>query len=103
MGRTALVVLARGPSTATPPLSLTIPLDTATAPASLTPTGPPRVFTRGRLPAPASRLLSVVTATVTTARTPSTTSRSTDTAATSTRAVTATTSPSSTDSTTKAL
>merc|ERR1739842_83288 len=56
--------MGRGPPTATPPLSLTIPLAaTATAstvPATLTCTGPPRAFTRGRL-SPATLPLSPTT------------------------------------------
>merc|ERR1719211_669283 len=62
--RTVLAVLARGPPMATPPLSLTTPLEdtatTSTVPAPLTPTGAPRVFTRGRL-SPATPLLSLTT------------------------------------------
>merc|ERR1712038_527530 len=62
--RTVLAVLARGPPTATPPLSLTTLLEdmatTSTVPAPLTPTGAPRVFTRGRL-SPATPLLSLTT------------------------------------------
>merc|ERR1712127_918876 len=100
-------VFTRGPPTATPPLLLTTPLaataTTSTVPAPLTCTGPPRAFTRGRPLVPATRPLSVLTATVTTAGTLSTTSRSTVTTLTSTRAVMARTLPSSTDSTTKAL
>merc|ERR1719510_1584092 len=58
-------------SPATPLLSLTTPLEdtatTSTVPAPLTPTGAPRVFTRGRPLAPATSRLSVRTATATTA------------------------------------
>merc|ERR1712018_645036 len=70
--RTVLAVLARGPPMATPLLSLTILLeDTATTsmvPAPLTPTGAPRVFTRGRL-SPATLLLLLTTPLVATATT----------------------------------
>merc|ERR1712066_727981 len=61
--RTVLAVLARGPPMATPPLSLTTLLEdtatTSTVPAPLTPTGAPRVFTRGRL-SPASTAIPMV-------------------------------------------
>merc|ERR1719351_757514 len=91
-----------------PPMPLPLPTTplaatatTSTAPATLTSTGPPRVSTRGRLLAPATRPLSVLTATATTARTPSTMSRSPDTTVMSTRGAMATTSPSTTDLTFK--
>merc|ERR1719367_2602520 len=62
--RTVLAVLARGPPMATPPPSLTTLLEdmatTSTVPAPLTPTGAPRVFTRGRL-SPATPLLLLTT------------------------------------------
>merc|ERR1712117_19320 len=58
---------------------------TSMAPATPTLTGAPRVFTRGRLPATATSLLSAPTVTATTARTPSTVSRSTAMRPTSTR------------------
>merc|ERR1712115_774002 len=83
----------------TTPLAATV--TTSTAPATLMLTGPPRVSTRGRPLAPATRLLSVLTATATTARTPSTMSRSPATTVMSMRGAMATTSPSTTDSTFK--
>merc|ERR1719367_1516207 len=70
------------------PLPTTLLADmatTSTAPATLTLTGAPRVFTRGRLPATATSLLSAPTVMATTARTPSTVSRSTAMRPTSTR------------------
>merc|ERR1739836_79689 len=92
-------------SPATPlPLPTTPLVATATAstaPATPMSPGPPRVSTRGRPLAPATRLLSVLTATATTARTPSTMSRSPATTVMSTRGAMATTSPSTTDSTFK--
>merc|ERR1719229_1927060 len=70
--RPVLAVLASGPPTAPPPLSLTTPLEdtatTSTVPAPLTPTGAPRGFTRGRL-SPATPLLLLTTPLVATATT----------------------------------
>merc|ERR1712066_1208071 len=100
-----LRVSTRGPPTATPPPLPTTLLaamaTTSTVPATLMLTGLPRVSTRGRPLAPATRPLSVLTATATTARTPSTMSRSPATTVMSTRGAMATTSPSTTDSTFK--
>merc|ERR1712117_152645 len=61
---------------------------TSMAPATLTSTGAPRVFTRGMPLVPATRLSTAPTATGTTARTPSTVSRSMATRPTFTRTVT---------------
>merc|ERR1712038_2205802 len=62
-----LAVLARGPPTATPLPSLTTPLEatatTSTVPATPTLIGLPRVFTRGRLPARATSMGTVMMAT----------------------------------------
>merc|ERR1711902_486310 len=78
------------PTTSPPlPTTLLVATDTtSTAPATLTSTGAPRVFTRGMPLAPATRPSTAPTATGTTARTPSTVSRSTATRPTSTRTVT---------------
>merc|ERR1719323_2360595 len=71
------------------PTTLPVATDTtSTAPATLTSTGAPRVFTRGMPLVPATRPSTAPTATGTTARTPSTVSRSTATRPTSTRTVT---------------
>merc|ERR1739845_325673 len=66
------------PTTSLPlPTTLLVATDTtSTVPATLTSTGAPRVFTRGRPLAPATRTFTALTATGTTARTPSTVSRS---------------------------
>merc|ERR1739844_139131 len=86
-------VCTRGrPSLLTSPLLHTTPLvamdTTSTAPATLMSTGAPRVFTRGMPLVPATSMWTVMTATGTTARTPSMVSRSMDTRPTSTRTVT---------------
>merc|ERR1711878_138586 len=79
-------------SPTTSPLLPSTPLvatdTTSTAPATLTSTGAPRVFIRGMPLAPATSPSTAPTATGTTARTPSTVSRSTATRPTSTRTVT---------------
>merc|ERR1719461_2202172 len=70
------------------PTTLLVATDTtSTAPATLTSTGAPRVFTRGMPLAPATRPSTAPTATGTTARTPSTVSRSMATRPTFTRTV----------------
>merc|ERR1712020_780466 len=77
--------------TTSPPLPTTplVAMDTtSTVPATLTSTGAPRVCTRGMPLAPATSMLTVMTATGTTARTPSMVSRSMGTRPTSTRTVT---------------
>merc|ERR1711863_59531 len=86
-------VCTRGrPSLLTSPLLPTTPLvamdTTSMAPATLMSTGAPRVFTRGMPLVPATSMWTVMTATGTTARTPSMVSRSMDTRPTSTRTVT---------------
>merc|ERR1739836_333418 len=86
-------VCTRGrPSLLTSLLLPTTPLvamdTTSTVPATLMSTGAPRVFTRGMPLVPATSMWTVMTATGTTARTPSMVSRSMDTRPTSTRTVT---------------
>merc|ERR1711933_126006 len=86
-------VCTRGrPSLLTSLLLPTTPLvamdTTSMAPATLMGTGAPRVFTRGMPLVPATSMWTVMTATGTTARTPSMVSRSMDTRPTSTRTVT---------------
>merc|ERR1712027_216797 len=71
------------------PTTLLVAMDTTSmAPATLTSTGAPRVFTRGMPLVPATRPSTAPTATGTTARTPSTVSRSMATRPTFTRTVT---------------